>query len=508
MIRKGFAMAFRLFAILLCVAMFPAMVDAQNASGPAVGTVIEDFELRDQHGENRKLSQLLSEGPVALVVNRSVGWCTQSKEQLGQLQRDQEIVRSSGLQVVGLTYDRVEVLKNFSDLNKISDPLLADPESKVIEQLGVINTKRKKGTLRYRVAHPLTILINQDRTVAGVVKSEPGERHSVKQLIDAWAKIQPPPPEGSDVEDKMAFIKVDGNKFIDPNGEQIIFKGMAISDPVKVAGDGHWDQKHFAAIKSWGANLVRIPVHPKSYRKLGVENYLKLLDQAVSWCDELEMYVIIDWHSIGNLRTRKFESADYRTSMEETQKFWGIISKHFEGNPTVVFYEIFNEPSTANGDYGDLTWPQWKAMAEDIIDVIYANDKNVIPLVGGFDWAYDLRKVGGDPIERPGVAYATHPYSGKCKPPREPHWEEYFGYLASHHPVVVSETGYSLDAKHKYMVDKDGSYRNGIIKYLAKKEVSWCAWVFDPHWSPALIKNYRYEPTHPGAFFRNAMLKK
>ena len=83
-------MAFRPFAILLCVAIFPAMADAQNASGPKVGTVIEDFELRDQHGENRKLSQLLSEGPVALVMNRSAGWCTQSKEQLLQLQRDQE----------------------------------------------------------------------------------------------------------------------------------------------------------------------------------------------------------------------------------------------------------------------------------------------------------------------------------------------------------------------------------------------------------------------------------
>ena len=57
------------------------------------------------------------------------------------------------------------------------------------------------------------------------------------------------------------------------------------------------------------------------------------------------------------------------------------------------------------------------------------------------------------------------------------------------------------------MVD-DGSFRDGILKYLDKKEISWCAWIFDPDWSPALIKSYRYEPTSSGAFFRDAMLGK
>ena len=67
--------------------------------------------------------------------------------------------------------------------------------------------------------------------------------------------------------------------------------------------------------------------------------------------------------------------------------------------------------------------------------------------------------------------------------------------------------GYSLDAKNKHMFD-DGAFRNALLPYLEKKKISWCAWIFDPDWTPALIKNYDYQPTHPGAFFRDAMLGK
>ena len=146
-------------------------------------------------------------------------------------------------------------------------------------------------------------------------------------------------------------------------------------------------------------------------------------------------------------------------------------------------------------------------MVEKIVDVIYANDKNVVPLVGGFNWAYDLRKVKDQPIARKGIAYVVHPYPGKCQPPREPHWEEHFGFLASRYPIIATEMGYSVDGEFTYMID-DGTFRNAILKYLDKKKISWCAWIFDPDWSPSLIKSYRYEPTHPGAFFRKAILNR
>ena len=181
-------MTFRLLlTTLLALAWMPSIANAQKASGPEVGAPIKDFSLQDQHGKPQKLSGLLSEGPIALVVLRSAGWCTHCKDQLVQLQSDLDSIESSGLRIVGLSYDKVEVLQDFASLNKIQFPLLSDPESEVIQQLRIVNTARKKGTLRYRVAHPMTIVINSDSTVASVI---PGDitigLHNAKQLLDAW----------------------------------------------------------------------------------------------------------------------------------------------------------------------------------------------------------------------------------------------------------------------------------------------------------------------------------
>ena len=100
---------------------------------------------------------------------------------------------------------------DFSDLKGIEFPLLADPNSKLIQQLGVINKTRKKGTVRYRVAYPMTILIKGDRKVAAVIKGNAdGTPHSSKQLIDAWLVEKPPEPEKK----SMGFVKVFGNQFV------------------------------------------------------------------------------------------------------------------------------------------------------------------------------------------------------------------------------------------------------------------------------------------------------
>ena len=491
--------------MLAVVSVLQHDCSAQDLSKLRTGSLIDDFTLHDQQGSERKLSDLLAESPIALVVNRSAGWCSHSKDQLIGLQKELESIERTGLKVVALSYDEQPALKNFATAKKIQFPLLADPGSKVIRKLGLVNTTRKKGTLRYGVAHPLTIIINQDRSVAGILQGAVTELHNAQQLIEAWNKNQ---PEEFKNRKKLSLIKVHGNKFVDANGKTVLFKGIAIADPHKIANDGKWSRAHFEEIKKWGPNLIRIPVHPGFLRKRGFKNYVKMLDEAVRWCGELEMHVSIDWHSIGNLKDQKFEAAKYHTSLKETQKFWEAISKRYANNPTVAFYEVFNEPSVSNGTLGECTWEQWKAMVETIIDVIRANDEEVIALVGGFDWSYDLRDIKDNPIDRPNVAYTAHPYPGKCQPPREPHWEEHFGFLADRYPIIASEMSFYVRGEFEYMNDNDGSYRKSILKYLDKKNISWCAWVFDPDWAAPLVKSYDYEPTATGLFFRKAMLGK
>lgn len=301
----------------------------------------------------------------------------------------------------------------------------------------------------------------------------------------------------------LPLIRVQGNKFVNEGGDTLLFRGLAISDPDKIDHQGHWNKAHFEHVKEMGAMLVRIPVHPIAWRERTPAKYLALLDQAVEWCTDLKMYIIIDWHTIGNLGMELFQNPMYDTSQRETFEFWREIARHFRGHNTVAFYELFNEPTTYRGQLGSMAWSEWKEINEKIIALIRSYDEETIPMVAGFDWAYDLTPLNDDPINAEGIAYVTHPYAHKRRPPWEPKWEENFGFAADRYPIIASEIGFGL--RPGETIDPE-HYGVRIITYLENRGISWVSWVFDPEWGPNMLKSWDdYSLTGSGDFFKKAM---
>jgi endoglucanase len=335
-----------------------------------------------------------------------------------------------------------------------------------------------------------------------------GVAAAADEHADAWQKSQGwwnatdiPAFDSSKIAKQLPLVKVQGNKFVDEKGTVVVFRGVNISDPDKLVDGGHFTRKHFEAIKSWGANVVRIPVHPSAWQKRGKKGYLPILDQAIQWANELGMYVIIDWHSIGNLKSEMFQTSNYYTTKPETFDFFRTVA--------VAMYEVFNEPTVYGGQLGVLSWADWKAINEEAITIIQANNPNAISLVAGFNWAYDLTPIATAPIERENVAYVSHPYPMKVKAPFEKNWEHDWGYVADKYPVITTEIGYELatdKGAHIPVID-DGSYGPRITNYMASKGISWTAWCFDPDWAPQLIADWNYTPTISGKHFREVMLK-
>jgi len=314
-----------------------------------------------------------------------------------------------------------------------------------------------------------------------------------------YAQINPSPP----------LISVRGNQFITADGKSIIFRGLDASDPDKLEQDGHWNKEYFEAVKSWGANIIRFPVHPTAWRKRGQEAYLKLLDQGVQWASELGLYVIIDWHSIGNLRSELFQNAMYETTKKETLEFWRTMATHFKGNNTVALFELFNEPTVMNGALGTCSWEQWKELIEEMITVIRANGSKAVPLVAGFNWAYDLIPIAKAPINAEGIAYVSHPYPMKREKPWQDKWTKDWGFAASKYPVILTEIGFcGADEKGAHVpVISDESYGDAITAYCADKGISYTVWVFDPQWAPMLISDWQFTPTRQGRYFKSTLLK-
>jgi hypothetical protein len=79
------------------------------------------------------------------------------------------------------------------------------------------------------------------------------------------------------------WVRVEGNKFIDPKGKEIIFRGLCFSDPVKLVREGHWNEEYFAEAAEWGANIVRFAVHPGHINSLGWDETFAEMDKGVEY---------------------------------------------------------------------------------------------------------------------------------------------------------------------------------------------------------------------------------
>jgi peroxiredoxin Q/BCP len=129
------------------------------------GDLAPDFSLPDQDGTERKLSDLLNDGPVVLFFYPAAmtTGCTAQSCHFRDLAKEFE---EAGAQRVGISRDDVATQKKFAELNDFDYPLLADVDGEVAEQFGV---KRRFGPIPVK-RH--TFVIGTDRTIIEVIKSE------------------------------------------------------------------------------------------------------------------------------------------------------------------------------------------------------------------------------------------------------------------------------------------------------------------------------------------------
>ncbi len=131
------------------------------------GDTVADFELPDQTGAPRRLSELLSEGPVVLFFYPAAmtPGCTKEACHFRDLAGEFAAV---GATRVGISADAVDKQAKFADQQGFDYPLLSDTEGAVATQFGV-----KRGMLgRLIPVKRTTFVIDTDRTVLDVIASE------------------------------------------------------------------------------------------------------------------------------------------------------------------------------------------------------------------------------------------------------------------------------------------------------------------------------------------------
>lgn len=131
------------------------------------GDTVADFELPDQTGTPRKLSDLLADGPVVLFFYPAAmtPGCTREACHFRDVAGEFAAV---GAQRVGISTDAVDKQAKFADTHGFDYPLLSDSEGRVASQFGV-----KRGLLgKLSPVKRTTFVIDTDRTVLEVIGSE------------------------------------------------------------------------------------------------------------------------------------------------------------------------------------------------------------------------------------------------------------------------------------------------------------------------------------------------
>ena len=260
-----------------------------------------------------------------------------------------------------------------------------------------------------------------------------------------------------------------GNQILDSNGNPVRIAGLnwyGFETPDEIA-HGLWAQDYHTIINdiaALGYNTIRIPfsnqmvedpIVPQNLAfsnntgqpinaDLKGLNALQDLQKIVTAAGQAGLKVILDDH-----RSEAGESAEqdglWYTSTYTSQDWvndWTTLGKMFAGNPTVIGFDLRNEPHTPAGDtYAQgATWGTGDATTdvrlayEQAGNAILAVDPNALIFCegiseypdasasGGFDttwWGGDLQGVAQYPVvlSSPGhVVYSAHDYGPRPVP--------------------------------------------------------------------------------------------
>ena len=192
------------------------------------------------------------------------------------------------------------------------------------------------------------------------------------------------------IESDLGYISIEGQKFIDAKGRQIVLHGVnLVNKNPKVNYLGDETIEDFAKMRQWGFNCVRLGIiwsglepEPGFYD----EQYLEGIDKRIRWAKENDLYVILDmhqdlysvlfsdgapeWATITDGHTFEkgqavwsdayFTSSAVQTAwdhfwantpapdgvgiQDHYAKAWQHVANRYSSETTIVGYDIMNEP--------------------------------------------------------------------------------------------------------------------------------------------------------------------
>ncbi len=212
----------------------------------------------------------------------------------------------------------------------------------------------------------------------------------------------------------MTILATSANSFANPvtkvEAKLPFSKGLNLSNwlepawGIKDANYCAFGKQDFIDIKNLGVEVIRIPTHFETL-SLGKPDYIipdilfEKLDDAINWCEELKMYVIIDFHNDCAQGSKTSPNIEKILS-----KIWTQIAERYKDRSEYVIYEIMNEPH-------EIDVKKWATIQGKIIKLIRQIDNKHSIIVGAADWNSAQELLNLPEYDDDNLIYNFHEYS-------------------------------------------------------------------------------------------------
>jgi endoglucanase len=341
-----------------------------------------------------------------------------------------------------------------------------------------------------------------------------GERSS--DVTEAPAAASPAPAPAPLAAPASRWLHTRGASIVDASGAAVRLTGISWFgfETSTFAPHGLWERPLDAILDdvvALGYNMLRIPFATQMLDAGSTSNGIdfaqnpglagkkpiEVLDALVASAGARGLRIVLDRHR----PDAAAQSALWYTAEYSEARWiddWKMLAQRYAKDPTVIGFDLHNEP------HGAATWgsgdqaTDWRLAAERAGAAVQSVNPELLVVVEGVEtvdgqgtwWGGNLRAAKRAPVRLPvanHVVYSPHEYPASVAPqpwlsaPDFPAnlpavWDETWGYLVAEDvaPVWIGELG------TKYESAGDQAWLGALASYIARTQMSFAFWCLNP----------------------------
>lgn len=290
---------------------------------------------------------------------------------------------------------------------------------------------------------------------------------------------------------KNRFVQVEGPNLVKPNGERLLIQGTNLGNWLNPEGYMFGLRKTNSAwmidlmvkqligpdaaadfwqafrtnyitkadidfIAAQGANTIRLPFNYKLFTdedymgQTGQKQPFLLIDRVVEWCKANGLYLILDMHDCPGSQTGDNIDDGYGypwlfESERSQQLFcdiWQQIARHYQDEPTILGYELMNEPIAHYFENKDTLYTLLQPLYKRAVKAIRTVDQNHVILLGGAHWNSFFFMFDDWTFDK-NIMFTCHRYGG---PATKEAIKDYIDFRdKTQLPMYMGEIGHNTD---------------------------------------------------------------